>query len=241
MNDTMTPLLLTDSFLFSCSEKVSCFNDCCRDLNQFLTPYDILRLKQKIGISSTDFLNQYTTQHTGPKTGLPVITLKTDPASALKCPFVTPRGCRVYDARPSSCRMYPLARIVSRSRETGEIGEHYLLIKESHCLGFEQNRRQTVQEWITNQKISVYNEMNDLLMKTIAWKNRLQPGPLNIHQQELFRKALYDLDEFRNDIYNKETQKNLGIKGDIVNTLKDDVALLKFGFKWIKDALLEGK
>ena len=45
MDDVISPLSLTDTFAFSCSARVACFNDCCRDLNQFLMPYDILRLK----------------------------------------------------------------------------------------------------------------------------------------------------------------------------------------------------
>ncbi|MEZ4604032.1 MAG: YkgJ family cysteine cluster protein [Desulfobacterales bacterium] len=35
------------------------------------------------------------------------------------CPFVTADGCRVYQNRPSSCRMYPLIRVVRRARADG--------------------------------------------------------------------------------------------------------------------------
>ena len=86
MDNIIGPLLSTDTFLFLCSEQVACFNGCCRDLNQFLTPYDILRLKNRLGISSTLFLRQYTREHIGPGTGLPVVTLKIDRASGLICP-----------------------------------------------------------------------------------------------------------------------------------------------------------
>lgn len=34
-----------EPFYFDCQSRVPCFNACCRDLNQFLTPYDIDRLK----------------------------------------------------------------------------------------------------------------------------------------------------------------------------------------------------
>jgi Fe-S-cluster containining protein len=88
-------------------------------VNQLLTPYDILRLKRHFGISSAEFLETYTTQHIGPETRLPVVSLKTDASDGHTCPFVSPEGCRVYENRPSSCRTYPLARMLSRSRETG--------------------------------------------------------------------------------------------------------------------------
>ena len=76
MDNNMTPLELSDTFKFSCSEKVPCFNECCQDLNQFLTPYDILRLKNRLGLTSGLFLERFTSQHTGPESGLPIITFE---------------------------------------------------------------------------------------------------------------------------------------------------------------------
>jgi hypothetical protein len=52
MKHNMTPLSLDDSFQFSCTKHVTCFNSCCRDLNQFLTPFDILQLKNYLEITS---------------------------------------------------------------------------------------------------------------------------------------------------------------------------------------------
>lgn len=78
MEESFKSLLPDDKFRFSCTNRLSCFNECCRDLNQYLTPYDILRLKKNFGMSSGMFLAKYTSQHTGTETGLPVITLKTD-------------------------------------------------------------------------------------------------------------------------------------------------------------------
>ena len=34
-----------DTFQFACHPGVSCFNRCCGDVNIFLSPYDVLRLK----------------------------------------------------------------------------------------------------------------------------------------------------------------------------------------------------
>ncbi len=235
----MIPISIDDTFKFSCSAKVPCFNDCCRDLNQFLTPYDILCLKNHLGMTSGAFLERYTTQHTGPETGLPVIALKPDDALKLKCPFVTQSGCSVYNARPSSCRMYPLARAISRCRETGRITEHFALIKESHCRGFEQETTQTVRQWIENQKIAGYNEMNDMLMEIISLKNHTRPGPLDMKSSHFFHIALYDLDRFRPHIFEKGLLDDFHLDSDILKAVKnDDVELLKLSHRWIKKILI---
>ena len=67
MENTMIPLSLNHTFSFLCSERVPCFNECCKDLNQALTPYDILRLKKHMGLPSSSFLERYTSQHIGPE------------------------------------------------------------------------------------------------------------------------------------------------------------------------------
>ena len=41
---------LDSTFRFSCHPGVACFNRCCADVNIFLTPYDVLRMKNRLGI-----------------------------------------------------------------------------------------------------------------------------------------------------------------------------------------------
>jgi Fe-S-cluster containining protein len=242
MENNMIPLSLNDTFKFSCSKKVPCFNECCRDLNQFLFPYDILRMKNRLGLPSNLFLERYTSQHTGPETGLPIITFKTDPFKELKCPFVDPSGCSIYEDRPSSCRTYPLVRVASRSRTTGVITEQYFLLKEPHCLGFKNGHIWTVREWIEDQKISVYNQMNDLMMEIISLKNRLIPGPLDIKSRLMFHLACYDLDNFRSHIFDRGLLDGRNIESGTLDAVKnDDVELLKLGFQWIKHTLFDNE
>jgi len=234
----MTPLSANDTFLFSCSKKVSCFNECCRDLNQFLTPYDILRLKHRFDLSSHLFLERYTTQQIGPETGLPIISLKTNDPHKLTCPFVTSSGCSVYEDRPSSCRTYPLVRMASRSRATGKITEQYILLKEPHCFGFEQGRTWTIRKWIQDQNVTFYNEMNDMLLEIIGLKNRLIPGPLDIKSRFAFHMALYDIDTFRSHIFEQNILDHWNLDEKTLDSVKnDDVELLKLGHRWIKKIL----
>ena len=37
-----------DTFTFRCHPGISCFNLCCRNLNLFLHPYDVVRLKKNL-------------------------------------------------------------------------------------------------------------------------------------------------------------------------------------------------
>ena len=238
--DEMIPMTLDDRFTFGCGRQVPCFNECCRDLNQFLFPYDIIRLKNYLGISSGEFLERYTLQHAGPETGLPVVTLKPDYAAGLTCPFVTPSGCSVYESRPASCRTYPLARMVSRNRETGRMTEQYVLMKEAHCLGFGESAEQTVREWIESQDLADYNRINDMLMDLISLKNRLRPGSLDVKSRYMFTMACYDLDTFRQHIFEKGLLDDFDLDPETLDRIKsDDVALLEVGMKWIKKQLFD--
>lgn len=233
--EAFKPLAPTDTFRFSCSATVPCFNDCCRDLNQFLTPYDILRIKSGLGLASDLFLRRYTTTHTGPETGLPVIAFKTTPEKMHKCPFVSQSGCRIYENRPSSCRMYPLVRAVSRSRATGCVTEHFGLLQEPHCLGHFQQRTQTVAAWIEAQGLRSYLFYNDLLLTLIHRKNAMKPGPLEADERRRIHLALYNLDAFRTLAFENGFFKKLSIDSAIyAQARQKDSALLKVGINWLE-------
>ncbi len=233
----MIPIGIDEPLLFECSPDVSCFNACCRDLNQFLTPYDILRLKKNLGITSDEFLKKYTSRHNGPESGLPVVTFKPNPDSGHACPFVRESGCSVYPDRPASCRMYPIARAIIRSRKTGEVSEHFALIQEPHCNGFvekngypnrdankngqsqyELNKSKsplTVREWLKGQDVELHNFMNDKLMEIISLKNRIIAGKLDGADADKFYLACYDLDTFRAKIF-KNGQPEKGLIKDLI-------------------------
>ncbi|MDY0374414.1 MAG: YkgJ family cysteine cluster protein [Desulfobacterium sp.] len=234
MNEEMIPVHLDDEMNFGCSPDVSCFNDCCRDLNQALTPYDVLRLKNNLNLASGLFLKKYTSSHIGPESGLPVVTFKPDPATGHLCPFVSPEGCSVYPDRPASCRLYPLARAVARSRQTGEVTEFFALIEEPHCRGFGQNTGQTVRAWLAGQDLALHNQMNDRLMEVLSLKNRIMPGRLDPVDSARFYLACYDLDAFRSRITEDGLPAGLDVPSALVDRLAtDDTSLLDFGYIWI--------
>jgi uncharacterized protein len=233
MDEILQPIPAEAVLAFECGPRVDCFNACCRDLVQALTPYDVLRLRRGLGLPSGRFLAQFTRRHTGPGSGLPVATLAPADHRLRCCPFVTESGCRVYPDRPSSCRTYPLVRSVRRSRETGDLKESYHILREPHCRGFAEALRRGVAEWIAQQGLADYNRENDRLLELIALKNRLHPGPLSAERHDLIFTAFYDLDAFRSNI-------ELGRLPGVETLLKehpeaarcDDLALLHAGLAW---------
>ena len=80
--------------------------------------------------------------------------------------------------------------------------------------------------------------MNDMLMEIISLKNRLMPGKLDTKSKVLFHMACYDLDTFRSHIFDKGVLDDLTLDSGTLDAVKnDDAALLRLGFKWIKDKL----
>jgi hypothetical protein len=133
-------------------------------------------------------------------------------------------------------------RAVSRSRPTGEITEQFVVLRESHCLGFQEGKTRTLRQWIDEQGVAVYNENNDKLMQIISLKNRLIPGPLDLESRHLFHIALYDLDNFRSQIQNNGLSDNFHVNSRIMDAaLTNDVALLDLAMQWVEHVLFNPK
>ena len=237
MEPEFVPIDRDAAFPFACGPEVSCFNQCCRDLNQILYPYDILRLCRHLEWPSDRFLEQYTWTHDGPRTGLPVVGLRFDPARNLACPFVTAEGCRVYTDRPAACRLYPLARAVSRSDLDGGIKEHFALLREPHCQGHGAAVRQKVSEWIESQGLDDYHRMNDPMITLIRLRRRC-PGALSSGVRRRVRTALYDLDGFRRHLLAGPKDDPLTPSAaERAQLAEDDDALVRFAFQWVKSLI----
>lgn len=233
-----TPIRPDQSFRFSCSPAVSCFNDCCRNLNQLLTPYDILRLKNHLGLKSGEFLARYTRWHIGPGTGLPIVALKEADQVRRTCPFLTSAGCRVYAQRPSSCRIYPLVRTAGYDADSGESAEAYMILREPHCKGFMEAGQQSVAQWVIDQGLPEYNRFNDQLMAFISRKRRLRPGPLAPSDRRRVYMTLYDLDAFRDFINDRGALEGRGIDwARLERAGGDDLELLQLGVEWLNTTL----
>jgi len=226
-----------DKFRFSCRKGLSCFTQCCADVNIFLTPYDILRMKKRLKISSEEFLARYTLVPFSDKQQLPVVVLKMSDTEDKRCPFVTSEGCTIYEDRPWSCRMYPLG--LASPKEGACAGEQkfYFLMQESHCLGFGEDKEWAVKQWLDDQGISIYDEMGEFF-KEITLHNYFNRVSLDPEKMEMYYMACYDLDKFRRFVFESKFFQYYDVDPEIVDRIRaDDVELMKFAFQWLRFAM----
>ena len=231
-----------DRFRFACRKALPCFTMCCANLDLALSPYDVLRLKNRIGLSSEAFLEKYTTVSINQAYGLPLVRLKMTEDEKNRCPFVTPDGCKVYEDRPGACRIYPLGLAASKIRPGHKAGEYYFAVREPHCLGFKQDVEWTVQEWIKNQGLDEYNAMNDLFMDIIAGKSANTIKALDDQKLRMFYMACYSLDDFRRFIFETTFLDKFDISPHGLSVIRtNDTELMKFSCKWLRFALFGEK
>jgi len=228
-----------DTFKFGCHPGISCFNTCCSDVNIFLSPYDVLRLKQRLGISSTEFLEKYTLLPVQKDMTVPVVLLKMQENEKRSCHFVTDQGCGVYTDRPWPCRMYPVGLASSRDTEDGWRGDRfYFLLKEDTCFGHQEAREWTVQEWMDDQEVEAYEEWGEAY-KELSLHKFFEDGLiLPPEKMEMFFNSTYDLDKFRQFVFDSSLLERFDVDEDFVDRMKvDDETLLRFGFLWVRFAL----
>ena len=221
-------------FKFRCDPGVSCFTQCCQDITILLTPYDVLRMKNSLGISSEEFIDKYTLMI--PKKGLliPMVVLEMN-KSDKKCPFVSEKGCGIYKDRPWPCRMYPL--------DMNDDGTYSVITNSSRCLGLKENDIKKISDWLEEQDISPYEEMNEYLSGLTI---QLQSVDLDINNpkiQQMIVMALYNIDKFREFVFKSSFLDRLELDDpDLLEKIQeDDTELLKFAFDWIKFGLFGKK
>lgn len=100
----LLPLRLNadDKIQFNCHKGIACFNACCKNIDITLTPYDIVRLKNRLGMTSYEFLPTRTTRFDMDAHGVSGVKLRTQKGSSA-CQFLTEDGCSVYPDRPMAC------------------------------------------------------------------------------------------------------------------------------------------
>jgi Fe-S-cluster containining protein len=228
-----------DTFRFGCYPGISCFNTCCSDVNIFLSPYDVLRLKNRLGLSSTEFLEKYTLLPVQKDMTVPVVLLRMEENEKKSCPFVTDEGCGVYTDRPWPCRMYPVGLATSKDTEDGWRGERfYFLLKEDTCLGHQEAREWTVQEWMDSQEVDAFEEWGEAY-KELSLHKFFEDGLiLPPEKMEMFFNSTYDLDKLRSFVFKSSLLERFEVDEDFVHRMEsDDEALLRFGFLWLRFAL----
>ena len=235
-------LSLDTKFKFRCHKGIGCFTKCCSNIDIMLTPYDIVRLKSRLGTSSGEFLASHTYVEIDEKTSHPFVFLKMSEDAERKCPFVTAEGCTVYSDRPANCRYYPVGQ-ASLKKMDDKINEpiteeFYFFIKEPHCLGFNEKAEWTIKSWRDDQGVDVYDDMNRG-WKDILFRRNLPGHSLDEKKQKAFYMACYDVDRFRRFVLESKFLEMFDIDEKTLERIKnDETELMKFGFEYTKYILM---
>ncbi len=236
-----TPLV-NSTFRFRCHRDIECFTKCCADLDLVLTPYDILRIKNRLRVSSEAFLDRYTETRWNKHPRFPMIRLKMSPDEERTCPFVTPDGCTIYEDRPGACRIYPLGRAALKVDREKESLEKFFMVGEAHCLGFREEREWTIEEWTANEGLDEYNAMNDQWLEILSSGRSLGSEGDIPRKIQMFYMASYDLDKFRKLLFESRFFHRFQVEADKREALaSDDVELMAFAFDWLKFSLFGEK
>lgn len=226
-------LLGDQPFRFKCHPEVPCFTECCRELDLALSPYDVLRLKNRLKMHSGRFLEQYVIIEWEPGQLFPTCYLTMVDDGKASCIFVKAQGCTVYEDRPSSCRAYPVGRGASQ-KEDGSIAEIFVLVQEPHCQGFKEDQQLTAEEFFTDQGLEPYNRFNDAMTRLLQHtrlKEGFRPSRSQLDQYIL---ALYNLDSFRQEFADGRLSMNRQLSPQELSGLAgDDEALLLLAVDWL--------
>ncbi|MGC1954643.1 MAG: YkgJ family cysteine cluster protein [Gammaproteobacteria bacterium] len=238
-----TQLTLESEIQFDCHPGISCFNACCKNIDITLTPYDIVRLRKHLGVTSQEFVARFTRPFEMDHHGMPGLKLLTKPGTS-ECVFLEESGCGVYRDRPAACRYYALGSMGMRKKDGSVVEDLYFLVKEPHCRGHEQPKTLTVRQYRQEQGVEPYDEMNREWRDIIIKKRSSGPttGTPSERSFQLFDMCSYDLDSFREFIQSDGFQSLFQVEAQTFQQLMtDDEALLRFAMAFLKQVLFGEK
>jgi hypothetical protein len=240
-NSPVVPNQLSGDALirFRCYPGIDCFNACCRNIDIMLTPYDIVRLKQRLGITSTEFLRQYTLPFEFAKDGVAGVKLR-PVEGGTACQFMNDEGCSVYADRPTACRYYPVGLLSTRRQDENFDRASYALVQENHCHGHLEDRKLTIDEYRKEQGLEEYDEKGRLWRQQILKVKSAGPciGRMSLTSRKFFFMASYDLDRFREFVKSEGFNTTYDVNAQTMDRLlTDDLALMEFGDRMIRQVM----
>lgn len=237
----VTPQTLEGSaaLQFCCRKGIACWNACCSNIDIALTPVDIVRLKTRLEMSSSEFLAQYTVPYEMEKDGIAGVKLR-PVEGGTACRFMKPEGCDVYADRPTACRYYPVALLSMRKQDEAFDRQVYAIVREDHCLGHREPKTQTIDQYRAEQGVVEYDELGRGWRQLILKKKSSGPtiGKPSKRSLELFFMTCYDIDRFRAFVASDAFTEVFDLPPDELHAaLVDDDALLQFGFRFLRQVL----
>jgi len=113
----------------------------------------------------------------------------------------------------------------------------YFFKPPEFCRGQDEKEEWTISEWTLDQDAELYRKMT---MRWAEVKRLFQEDPWGMEgpggtKAKMAFMATYNIDRFRDFIFQSSFLKRYKLKSALLTKLKtDDLQLLKFGFEWIK-------
>lgn len=225
-----------DTFSFRCHPDIGCFNRCCRNLNLFLYPYDVVRLKTKLGVTADVFIEQYVDVVMREGNYFPDVLLKMAENTEKTCPFLTGKGCAVYLDRPDACRTFPLEQGVLYEAGRRQEEAVFFFKPPDFCMGPTESDIWTYRSWEKDQRAETYHLMTAkwAALKRLFLVNPWGPSGVESPKAKMAFMAVYNLDRFREFVFGSSFLKRYHVAGPVLKKIKkSQTDLMLFGFSWV--------
>jgi hypothetical protein len=130
--------------------------------------------------------------------------------------------------------MFPL----DKSEKTGE---YEFMVGEDRCLGRKEPVEWVIGEWFTDQGLAPFEEMDERFRVVTQYPRLEEAGIGRPDVQKMFRMACYDLDTFRQFVFQTTFLERFDLDPDTVARIKtDDLILLELALQWVRYGLVCG-
>jgi hypothetical protein len=111
-------------------------------------------------------------------------------------------------------------------------------MQEEVCQGFGEPREWSVEEWLADQGIDEYDFWGEGFKELALNQFFEDGGTLTPEKMHMFFTACYDLDKFREFVFESTLLERFEVDADFVDEMReDDEALLRFAFLWLRFSL----
>jgi len=114
----------------------------------------------------------------------------------------------------------------------------YFLFEDDFCHGHGEQAGWTVKQWRRDQRVDDQDELEAGFRDIVSHPWFIGGRKLDPRRTEMFFTASYDLDKFRSFVFDSTFLERFVLEPDLVEQIRvDDIALLRFTFRWLRFAL----
>lgn len=207
-----------DLFAFRCTACGAC---CYGREDILLSPYDLKRMAECLGLEMAETLQKYARWYVGHYSALPVVVMKMRGEEA-RCPFLEERKCAIQEAKPTVCALFPLGRL---GAENGRNIRYFM--QKVDCGA--KDREWTVREWLEESAHQDSEEWfatwQDAILPLVRRMQSLRPrlGERSLQVTESGLLVLLYVNYTREGDFLTEFRANVVRAGRLLDMVADDL------------------